>query len=56
MVNLGNRSVAFSKFTQPVLVGEVVPTNFNRVWMLTDYVSPDQCGGACPNQDVVFVQ
>jgi hypothetical protein len=29
LVNLGNRIVAFSKFTQPVLVGGVVPANFN---------------------------
>lgn len=54
LVNLGNRSVAFSKFTKPVLVGGVVPANFNGVCMLTDYVSPDQRGVACPNQDVVY--
>ena len=54
LVNLGNRSVAFSNFKQPVLVGGVVPANFNGVCMLTDYVSPDQRGVACPNQDVVY--
>lgn len=54
LVNLGNRSVAFSSFKQPVLVGGVVPANFNGVCMLTDYVSPDQRGVACPNQDVVY--
>jgi hypothetical protein len=54
LVNMGNRSVAFSKLPAPGLIGGVLPAAFNGVTMLTDYVSPDQRAVACPNQDVAY--
>jgi len=54
LVNMGNRSIAFSKLPAPGLIGGVLPAAFNGVTMLTDYVSPDQRAVACPNQDVAY--
>jgi hypothetical protein len=54
MVNMGNRSIAFSKLPAPGLISGVLPAAFNSVTMLTDYVSPDQRAVACPNQDVAY--
>jgi hypothetical protein len=54
LVNMGNRSIAFSKLPAPGLIGGVLPAAFNSVCMLTDYVSPDQRAVACPNQDVAY--
>jgi hypothetical protein len=54
MVNMHNRSVAFSKVPVPGLIGGVLPAAFNGVTMLTDYVSPEQRAVACPNQDVAY--
>jgi hypothetical protein len=54
LVNAANRSAAFSKATEPGLLGGVVPVAFNAVAMLTDYFSPDERFVTCPNQDVVY--
>ena len=54
LVNMGNRSIAFSKLPAPGLIGGVLPAAYNNVCMLTDYVSPDQRAVACPNQDVAY--
>jgi hypothetical protein len=53
-VNMGNRSVAFSKLPAPGLIGGILPAAFNSVTMLTGYVNPDQRAVACPNQDVAY--
>jgi hypothetical protein len=49
-----NRAVAFSKAPEPGLLGGVVPVAYNRLAMLTGYISPDQHFIACPNQDVAY--
>ena len=36
------------------MLGGVVPVAFNRIAMLTGYISPDQHFIACPNQDVAY--
>jgi hypothetical protein len=54
LVNMANRSIAFSKAPEPGLLGGVVPVAFNRNAMLTGYVSPDEHFVTCPNQDVVY--
>jgi hypothetical protein len=54
LVNVANRSVAFSKAPEPGLLGGLVPVAFNRIAMLTGYVSPEQHFIACPNQDVTY--
>ena len=54
LVNLANRSVAFSRVPAPGLIGGILPAAFNRVTMLTGYVNPDQRAVACPNQDVAY--
>jgi hypothetical protein len=54
MVNMGNRSIAFSKLPAPGLIGGILPAGFNGAMILTDYVSPDQRAVACPNQDVAY--
>jgi len=54
LVNMANRGIAFSKVSEPGLLGGVVPVAFNRNAMLTGYVSPDQHFIACPNQDVAY--
>ena len=54
MVNMGNRSTAFSKLPEPGLIGGILPAAFNGATMLTDYVNPDQRAVACPNQDVAY--
>src|SRR3972149_3847781 len=51
MVNMGNRSTAFSKLPEPGLIGGILPAAFNGVTMLTDYVNPDQRAGARPQQE-----
>src|SRR6478609_5882932 len=42
LVNYVNRSNAFSKASEPGLLGGVLPIAFNRNAMLTSYISPDQ--------------
>jgi hypothetical protein len=54
LVNAANRAVAFSKAPEPGLLGGVVPVAYNRLAMLTGYISPDQHFIACPNQDVTY--
>ena len=54
LVNVANRSAAMSKAPEPGLLGGVVPLAFNRVAMLTGYISPDEHFVTCPNQDVVY--
>jgi len=54
LVNTANRLTAFSKVPEPGLIGGVLPAAYNRVTMLTGYVSPDQRAVACPNQDVAY--
>jgi hypothetical protein len=54
LVNMANRSMAFSKAPEPGLLGGVVPIAFGRNAMLTSYVSPEEYFVACPNQDVVY--
>src|SRR6516164_10958130 len=54
LVNAANRAAAFAKVPEPGLLGGVVPVAFNRVAMLTDYISPDEHFVTCPNQDVVY--
>jgi hypothetical protein len=54
MVNMGNRSIAFSKLPAPGLIGGILPAGFNGTCILTDYVNPDQRAVACPNQDVAY--
>ena len=54
LVNVANRSVAFSKAPEPGLLGGVVPVAFNRIAMLTGYISPEEHFVTCPNQDVVY--
>ncbi len=54
MVNMGNRSIAFSKLPEPGLIGGILPAAFNGATILTDYVNPDQRAVACPNQDVAY--
>ena len=51
---MANRSVAFSKAPEPGLLGGVVPVAFNRIAMLTGYISPEEHFIACPNQDVTY--
>lgn len=54
LVNMGNRSTAFSNLPAPGLIGGILPAAFNGVTMLTGYVNPDQRAVACPNQDVAY--
>ena len=54
IVNMGNRSIAFSKLPAPGLIGGILPAAYNGVTMLTDYVNPEQRAVACPNQDVAY--
>ena len=54
LVNTANRAVAFSKASEPGLLGGVIPVAYNRVAMLTGYIAPDQHFIACPNQDVAY--
>jgi hypothetical protein len=54
LVDAANRAAAFSKAPEPGLLGGVVPVAYNRLAMLTGYISPDQHFIACPNQDVVY--
>jgi hypothetical protein len=54
LVNAANRAVAFSKAPEPGLLGGVVPVAYNRLAMLSGYISPDQRFIACPNQDVTY--
>ena len=54
LVNAANRAAAFAKVPEPGLLGGVVPVAFNRIAMLTDYISPDEHFVTCPNQDVVY--
>ena len=54
LVNMANRGIAFSKTPEPGLMGGVIPVAFNRVAMLTGYISADQTFITCPNQDVAY--
>jgi hypothetical protein len=54
LVNMANSSVAFSKAPEPGLLGGVAPVAFNRIAMLTGYISPEGHFVTCPNQDVVY--
>jgi hypothetical protein len=54
LVDMANRGVAFAKVPEPGLLGGVIPVAFNRIAMLTGYISPDQTFIACPNQDVAY--
>ncbi|MGA8757325.1 MAG: DUF1254 domain-containing protein [Stellaceae bacterium] len=54
LVNAANRAAAFSKAPEPSLLGGVVPVAFNRIAMLTGYISPEEHFVAWPNQDVVY--
>jgi len=54
LVNVANRFAAFSKAPEPGLLGGVVPVAFNRIAMLTGYITPKQRFIACPNQDVTY--
>jgi hypothetical protein len=54
LVNAANRAAAFAKVPEPGLLGGVVPVAFNRIAMLTGYMSPDEHFVTCPNQDVVY--
>jgi hypothetical protein len=49
LVDMANRGVAFAKVPEPGLLGGVIPVAFNRIAMLTGYISPDQTFIACPN-------
>jgi hypothetical protein len=48
LVNVANRSVAFSKAPEPGLLGGVVPIAFNSLALLTGYISPEEQFIACP--------
>jgi hypothetical protein len=54
LVNMANRAAAFSKAPEPGLLGGVVPIAYNRLAMLTGYISPEEHFIACPNQDVAY--
>jgi hypothetical protein len=54
LVNAANRAVAFSKASEPGLLGGIVPVAYNRLAMLTNYIAPEQRFIVCPNQDVVY--
>jgi hypothetical protein len=54
LVNMANRGAAFSKAPEPGLLGGVVPIAYNRLAMLTGYISPEEHFIACPNQDVAY--
>jgi hypothetical protein len=54
LVNMANRAAAFAKAPEPGLLGGVVPVAYNRLAMLTGYISPSQHFIACPNQDVAY--
>ena len=54
LVNMRNRSVAFSKLPGPGLIGGVVPAGCNTPTMIGDYISPDERAVACPKQDVAY--
>jgi len=54
LINVASRAAAFSKVPEPGLLGGVVPVAFNRIAMLTDYISPGEHFVTCPNQDVVY--
>ena len=53
LVNMSNRIAAYSKLTEPSVVGGL-PLGWNGIGMLTDYISPEEISVACPNQDVVY--
>jgi uncharacterized protein (TIGR03000 family) len=54
LVNVANRARTFSEAKEPGLLGGVIPIAYDRLAMLTGYISPDQHFIACPNQDVVY--
>jgi SAM-dependent methyltransferase len=51
---LANRAAAFAKAPEPGLLGGIIPVAYNRIAMLTGYISPDQHFITCPNQDVAY--
>jgi hypothetical protein len=54
LVNMANRAAAFAKAPEPGLLGGIIPVAYNRIAMLTGYISPDQYFITCPNQDVAY--
>jgi hypothetical protein len=54
LVNMANRAAAFAKAPEPGLLGGIIPVAYNRIAMLTGYISPDQHFITCPNQDVAY--
>src|SRR4029077_6626040 len=54
LVNMTNRIAAIAKVPEPGLLGGVMPVAYNRLAMLTGYISPDERFVTCPNQDVVY--
>jgi hypothetical protein len=54
IVNMANRAAAFAKAPEPGLLGGIIPAAYNRLAMLTGYISPDQHFITCPNQDVAY--
>jgi hypothetical protein len=53
LVNVANRIAAFSKLPEPGLLGGA-PVAFDRIAMLTGYISPEEQLFPAPNQDVVY--
>jgi len=54
LVNSYNRRAGFAKAPEPGLMGGVIPVAYNRLAMLTGYISADEHFIACPNQDVAY--
>ena len=54
LVNMANRVASAAKVPEPGLIGGVVPTAYNRIAMLTNYIDPNQHWITCPNQDVAY--
>jgi len=54
LVNMANRIATIAKVPEAGLLGGVLPVAYNRLAMLTGYISPDEHFITCPNQDVVY--
>ena len=54
LVNMANRIAAIARVPEPGLLDGVLPVAYNRLAMLTGYISPNERFVTCPNQDVVY--
>lgn len=54
LARMANQAAAVAKAPEPGLLGGIFPVAYNRIAMLTGYISPQERSVACPNQDVVY--